>query len=155
MATQALNAQQSDAVDEVMKTLLDECKASAVAVCCLDGNILAEMTGVSSVQGFSLTNIAALAIGSFATTKELANLIGESSFKSVFQKGKKSGILIHELNDEFIIVLLFGENTTEGLARLYLKKICPQIESILAGAEGQTAGSIGAESFEVEKKADA
>ena len=156
MPIQALTIEQNKAIDEIIDSILTECSASAVAVCGLDGNILTEKTGVSSVMDFSLTNVAALAIGSFATTKELANLIGETSFKSVFQRGKKSGILIYELNDEFIIILLFGEKTTEGLARLYLKKVSPKITAILADADGQTAGSTGEQSaFEVERKDDA
>ncbi len=156
MTTQALTTEQNETIDGLIQSILDECNASAVAVCGLDGNILAEKSGVASVADFSLANIVALAIGSFSTTKELAHLIGESSFKSVFQKGKKTGILIYELNDEFIIIMLFGEKTTEGLARLYLKSIAPKIEAVLDDAEGQTAGTAGAgAAFEIKKKENA
>lgn len=156
MSIQALTPEQNDDMDHILQSILDECKASAIAVCGLDGNILSERTGVSSVKGFSLTNIAALAIGSFAATKALANVIGESSFKSVFQKGRKSGILIYELNDDFLILMLFGEKTTEGLARLYLKKITPKLETLLDDAEGQTTSASGLkDGFEVKSKSDA
>lgn len=155
MTIQALSEEQCDAMDQIIGVVLDECQANAIAVCGLDGTILSEKSSVSSVQGFSLSNIAALAIGSFAATRELANIVGETRFKSVFQKGQKTGILIYALGDNYLVMLLFGENTPEGLARLCLKKISPKLESLLDDAEGQSAESAGVEGgFEVERKAD-
>ena len=98
----------------------------------LGGNIVA-----SQVPGKhdAFDNAAALAAGSFAATRELASIIGEKGFHTIMHKGAVKGLLIQALGEEFIVVIFLGSDSVEGMVRLILKKIAPQILSILEGAD--------------------
>ena len=149
MSTAALSQQQSESLGRILSGLNKECEANAVVVADIGGNILAQDT---HLEERVIETVAALAGGSFSATRELAHVIGEPGFKAIFHRGRKSGILIQALRGDFLILVLFGENSIEGLVRLCLKKVTPQIETILDETEGQTAESAGAtEAFEVQE----
>ena len=79
----------------------------------------------------SIQTIAALAAGSFAATRELAAIMGEKEFKTVFHKGTETGIFIQCVASHYLLLAVMSEDTTEGLVKLYADKICTQIEPVL------------------------
>ena len=150
MSIQALSREQEASATQILQMLLTECEAVALAICDTGGTVLAR---ASAQPDLPIENAAALAAGSFAATRELAGLIGEASFSSIFHRGKNSGILITSLGGEFILLVVFGRNTTEGLVRLYLQKIGKRLQTILAGTKHQTVQSAEAAiAFNVQEK---
>jgi predicted regulator of Ras-like GTPase activity (Roadblock/LC7/MglB family) len=143
---------QSQLLGGILKNISEECDADAVAVCDVGGNVIAQDVRVPNK---SFTNAAALAAGSFAATRELAGIIGEPGFRSIFHKGRKSGVLIQSLGGDFLILVVLGEKSVEGMVRLFLRKVSRQIGSILATADGQSLEDAGVtEQFEIEEAAD-
>jgi predicted regulator of Ras-like GTPase activity (Roadblock/LC7/MglB family) len=149
MTALALSEQQSQTISFVLKRLFEECEADAVAVCELGGNILAQET---RDPGKSIGNAAALAAATFAAARALAESIGESAFRSIYHKGRKSGIMIQALGDEYLVLVVLGEKSVEGIVRLYLRKVVQQLVSILSKTSDHVLADAGlAGSFEVKE----
>lgn len=132
MSPKSFTEDQHSKVESLLLHFCKECELDAVAVCDTGGNILSSH-GPSVNDSFD--NAAALAAGSFAATRELASIIGENGFESIMHRGSSKGLLIKAVGSEYIIVIFLGTNSVEGMVRLILKKIAPQILSILESSD--------------------
>jgi hypothetical protein len=65
-----------------------------------------------------VTSLAALAAGSFASTKAIATLIGETEFSVMFHQGAKENIHISLVDEDVIMVLIFDDRTNLGLVKM-------------------------------------
>jgi predicted regulator of Ras-like GTPase activity (Roadblock/LC7/MglB family) len=85
-------------------------------------------------QGFThsldTTALAALLAGSFASTKEIARLVGESEFSVLFHQGKKDHIHMSLVGDRSILAVIFDDRTTIGMVRLYAKEAAVDLLSV-------------------------
>ena len=78
-----------------------------------------------------VTIIAALAAGSFAATKELARRIGEVEFNALYHQGNGSHIFMNSVDDDTIMITVFGADTTVGLVRYYSTGACQTMATLL------------------------
>ncbi|MEO5718756.1 MAG: roadblock/LC7 domain-containing protein, partial [Chthoniobacterales bacterium] len=90
-----------------------------------------------------VTIIAALAAGSFAATKELARRIGEVEFNALYHQGNGSHIFMNSVDDDTIMITVFGPRTTVGLVRFYSTATAIAVSELLksfdrSGAQGFT-----------------
>lgn len=131
----AVSEEQVNLLNAALEDLLVESEAQALFISDYGGNII---TNVATNEDDSRETVAALAAGSFSATRELAGMIGENSFHSVFHKGDHSAIYIQCIAGDFIILAILGKNSTQGLAKLYIDKACKQIEPILRETSGQS-----------------
>ncbi len=94
-----------------------------------DGSILAS-------QGFSdaldQTSLAALAAGAFASTREIACLVGEPEFTVLFHQGQRQHIHMNLAGEHGLLMTLFDESTTVGLVALCARKACLRIRRALS-----------------------
>jgi predicted regulator of Ras-like GTPase activity (Roadblock/LC7/MglB family) len=93
------------------------------------GNILSQH-GTLDVGDASI--VSALAAGSFAATRELARRIGEQEFSALYNQGVKAHLLMQSVDDNAILVTVFGPQTTVGLVRFYSARVTTQLAAILA-----------------------
>ena len=88
-----------------------------------------------SVQGFTEhldpQTIAVLAAGSFATTRELAKLIGEEGFTVMFHQGRRDNIHISAVGKDALMVIIFENTTTIGMVRLFARDTAKKLDAIL------------------------
>ncbi len=88
-----------------------------------------------SVQGFTEhldpQTIAVLAAGSFATTRELAKLIGEEAFTVMFHQGRRDNIHISAVGKDALMVIIFENTTTIGMVRLFARDTAKKLDAIL------------------------
>ncbi len=80
------------------------------------GNVISQFGDMTVMD---VTIIAALAAGSFAATKELARRIGEVEFNALYHQGNGNHIFMNSVDDDTIMITVFGERTTVGLVRFY------------------------------------
>jgi predicted regulator of Ras-like GTPase activity (Roadblock/LC7/MglB family) len=127
---------QSRLMTSVLTDLAAQAEAEAVFLGDAGGNILACISppGSEAVQ-----TIAALAAGSFSATKELARMIGETSFSSIYHKGENSSIYIQTVAGAFLLLIIFGKGTAVGLVKLYVDKASQELEPFLHALDGQKA----------------
>ena len=104
---------------------------------------------------FDPTTFATLTAADFSANDQLARLIGENDFNSLFHQGEKESMYLADVARRVILVVLFDNRTTLGLVRLKMKQTVeeltalfqqvfargtsgqPQPPSILAGAEDE------------------
>jgi len=119
-------------IDLVLRDLLRESNAKTAILIDQGGFVFAQQ-GFS--QNINVESLAALAAGSFAATKALAELIGEEEFAVLFHQGKRDNIHLSLIGENNILVILFENTTTIGMVRLCAretgKKLLPYIDNIM------------------------
>lgn len=109
--------------------LLRESEAKAAVLVDQDGRSIAEKGFTKRID---IDALSALVAGSFASTRALAKLVGESEFTVMFHQGAKDSLHNELVNDDVLLVVIFDDRTTIGMVRLYTKKACEKIRDILA-----------------------
>src|SRR2546423_14484218 len=71
---------------------------------------------------FDPTAFATLTAADFSANDQLAKLIGESDFNSLFHQGEKESMYLAAVARRGILVVLFDNRTTLGLVRLKMKQ---------------------------------
>ena len=103
-------------LDGVLAKFLQKSEAELTVVIDRGGNVISQYGDMTVMD---VTIIAALAAGSFAATKELARRIGEVEFNSLYHQGNGNHIFMNSVDDDTIMITVFGKRTTVGLVRFY------------------------------------
>jgi predicted regulator of Ras-like GTPase activity (Roadblock/LC7/MglB family) len=70
---------------------------------------------------FDPTAFASLTAADFSANDQLAKLIGETEFSSLFHQGEQESMYLADVARRVILVILFDNRTTLGLVRLKAK----------------------------------
>jgi predicted regulator of Ras-like GTPase activity (Roadblock/LC7/MglB family) len=103
-------------LDGVLGDFLKKSEADLTVVIDRGGNVISQF-GDRDVM--DVTVIAALAAGSFAATRELARRIGEVEFNALYHQGNGSHMFMNSVDEDTIMITVFGKGTTVGLVRFY------------------------------------
>lgn len=76
-------------------------------------------------------SLAALTAANFAATSQIAKMIGEDDFSLLFHKGKKDSIHFSKINQEFIMITIFGEDVSLGIIRLRVNELIKSLQELL------------------------
>ncbi len=102
-------------IQKVLAHVLTESAASNALLIHKDGNLVAQVGFASNMD---VTALAALAAGSFASTRAIAHLIGETEFSVMFHQGAKENIHIALMDEDVILLLVFDDRTNLGLVKV-------------------------------------
>lgn len=128
-----------------IEALLSKLIKGAEAKCALlvdkDGHLI---TRQGFTHSLDTTALGALLAGSFASTKEIAKLVGEPEFSVLFHQGKKDHIHMSIVGERSILVVIFDDRTTIGMVRLYAKEatgeLCRIFEDLGAKEQQEQPG---------------
>ncbi|MDD2710323.1 MAG: roadblock/LC7 domain-containing protein [Verrucomicrobiae bacterium] len=115
-------------LDTLLLDYIQKAEASLTLLLDKGGSVIAQQGDMEKVD---VTIIAALAAGSFAATKELANRIGEKEFKALYHQGRDFHIFMSAVDEDSIITTVFNEKTTVGLVRFYTVNLISQLAPML------------------------
>ena len=73
------------------------------------------------------TAFATLTAADFSANDQLAKLIGESDFNTLFHQGDKESMLLADVARRVILVVLFDNRTTLGLVRLKMRSTVEEL----------------------------
>src|ERR1700729_951222 len=76
------------------------------------------VTTVGEPPTFDPTAFATLTAADFSANDQLARLIGEADFNTLFHQGEKESMYLSDVARRVILVVLFDTRTTLGLVRL-------------------------------------
>lgn len=116
-------------IEKALRRLIKDAQAKCVLLVDKDGHMI---TRQGFTQSLDTTALAALLAGSFASTRELARLVGEPEFSVLFHQGKKDHIHITLVGERSILAVIFDDRTTIGLVRLYAKEVSDTLGRILS-----------------------
>ncbi len=97
---------------------------------------------VGEAPTFDSTAFATLAAADFSANDQLAKLIGENDFSSLFHQGEKESMYLADVARRVILVVLFDNRTTLGLVRLKMKHVVDELTQIFQQVftRGQAGG---------------
>src|SRR5436309_4024624 len=124
-------------LDGVLGDFLKKSEADLTVVIDRGGNVISQF-GDRDVM--DVTVIAALAAGSFAATRELARRIGEIEFNALYHQGNGSHMFMNSVDDETIMITIFGSRTTVGLVRFYSTTTAQNVAAVLKTLRSNTDG---------------
>ena len=114
-------------IDALLNKMLKGAEAKCALLVDKDGHLITR-------QGFThtldTTALAALLAGAFASTKEIARLVGEPEFSVLFHQGKKDHIHMTIVGERSILVVILDDRTTIGMVRLYAKETALELTRI-------------------------
>ena len=80
---------------------------------------------------FDPTVFASLTAADFSANDQLAKMIGEPEFASLFHQGEKESMYLADVARRVILVVLFDKRTTVGLVRLRVKQTVQDLGALL------------------------
>ncbi len=122
-------------LDGILAEFLQKAEAELTVIIDRGGNVISQYGDMTVLD---VTIIAALAAGSFAATKELARRIGELEFNALYHQGNGSHIFMNSVDDDTIMITVFGPRTTVGLVRFYSSSAAKNVGELLKSLQGNT-----------------
>ena len=111
-----VSQEQIEKIDEILADKLIKLGVDCVIVIDMAGNIItAKDNGENKYDVYSF---AALAAGNFATVDAMAKLVGEEEFSLLFHKGQESSIHFSKIDEELLLISMFGQDISLGFLRL-------------------------------------
>jgi predicted regulator of Ras-like GTPase activity (Roadblock/LC7/MglB family) len=114
--------------------------------------LLVDRTGqlvatVGEQPKFDPTTFATLTAADFSANDQLAKLIGENDFNSLFHQGEKESMYLADVARRVILVVLFDNRTTLGLVRLKMKETVIELAKLFEAVFKRGAGAGGKQSL--------
>src|SRR5437899_915682 len=106
------------AITSALERFLTDCNARSALLVDRTGQLVAT---VGERPNFDPTAFATLTAADFSANDQLAKLIGENDFQSLFHQGEKESMYLADIARRVILVVLFDNRTTLGLVRLKMK----------------------------------
>lgn len=101
-----------------LDVFLQETEAKCVLVIDKGGHLIT-VRGVT--DSMDTSSLSALAAGAFASTREIARLIGEPEFSVLFHQGRREHIHVSLIDSDTLLMAIFDDSTTIGIIRLYAR----------------------------------
>jgi Uncharacterized distant relative of homeotic protein bithoraxoid len=132
------------AITTALEQFLTDCDARCALLVDRTGQLVAT---VGDRPNFDPTAFSTLAAADFSANDQLAKLIGENDFSSLFHQGEKESMYLADVARRVILVVLFDNRTTLGLVRLKMRQTVHHLtqlfEQVFArGAAGASAPNI-------------
>ena len=125
-----VSQEQLEKMDEVLAEKLIKIGVDCVIIIDMAGNIItAKDNGKSKYDVYSF---AALAAGNFATVDAMAKLVGEQEFSLLFHKGTDCNIHFSKVDDELLLISMFGKEISLGFLRLNVVEAIEEIRKLWA-----------------------
>jgi predicted regulator of Ras-like GTPase activity (Roadblock/LC7/MglB family) len=98
-------------------------------------NLLIDQTGqlitnAGAPPEFDVQAFSSLCAADFQANSELAKLIGEKDFSTLYHQGVEESMYLSRISRDVILVVLFDKNTTLGLVRLRVKRAVDELTRI-------------------------
>src|SRR5215216_4230297 len=107
------------AITRALQRFLTDCNARCALLVDRTGQLVAT---VGERPNFDPTAFATLTAADFSANDQLAKLIGENDFNSLFHQGEKESMYLADIARRVILVVLFDNRTTLGLVRLKMRQ---------------------------------
>ena len=143
------------AITQSLHRFLQESNARCALLVDRSGQLVAT---VGEQPKFDPTAFATLTAADFSANDQLAKLIGETDFNSLFHQGEKESMYLADVARRVILVVLFDSRTTLGLVRLKMKhtvdeltKLFEQVFARPAQGQGGAPGLLAGADDEIDK----
>jgi predicted regulator of Ras-like GTPase activity (Roadblock/LC7/MglB family) len=105
-------------ITESLKRFLGDTNSRCALLLDRSGQLV---TTVGDAPGLDTTAFATLTAADYSANDQLAKLVGENDFSSLFHQGEKDSIYVADVARRLLLVIIFDSRTTVGLVRLRMK----------------------------------
>lgn len=109
----------SQRIEVILTNLLYESNARCALLVDRTGQLV---TTIGEQPDFDSAAFASLTAADFSANDQLAALIGEEEFSSLFHQGRNESMYLADVGKRLILVVLFNQQTTLGLVRIKIKE---------------------------------
>lgn len=139
-ASWAFHEEDSGRIRTVLLDFLRDASARTALLVDRAGQMLVT---VGETPTFDPTAFASLTAADFSANDQLARLLGESEFGTLFHQGEKESLYLADIARRVILVVLFDNRTTLGLVKLRMKPAVHDLTTIFTAMFTRDAGSDG------------
>ena len=138
-ASWSFGEQDAKRIDRLLQTFLFESNARCALIVDRTGQLV---TTAGERPEFDSTAFASLAAADFSANDQLASMIGEQEFSSLFHQGERESMYLADVARRVILVVLFDDRATLGMIRIKVKTVVRELTGIFQamfdrGAAGQ------------------
>jgi predicted regulator of Ras-like GTPase activity (Roadblock/LC7/MglB family) len=127
-------------IETLLKRYLQETSARCAIVIDRTGRMLAV---AGDTGGIDQTAFASLAAADFAASDQLAVLLGEREFASLYHHGERQSMYLADADGWAILAALFDRRTTLGMVRIKTKGVVARLGRVFRDiAESGPSGSV-------------
>jgi len=116
------------AINTTMKELLGNSNSTSVLLLDKTGQLI---SSVGEEPEFDMHSFASLCAADFEANAQLAQLIGERDFSTLYHQGSNESMYLARVEQNIILVVLFDKRTTLGLVRLRVKKAVDNLNVVI------------------------
>ena len=118
------------AITQSLQRFLYESNARCALLVDRTGQLVAT---VGEQPKFDPTAFATLTAADFSANDQLARLIGERDFTTLFHQGERESMFLADVARRIILVVLFDNRATLGLVKLKLKGVVDELSRVFEG----------------------
>ena len=115
------------AINQLLQRFLFDSNARCALLVDRSGQLV---TTVGEKPNFDATAFATLTAADFSANDQLAKLIGETDFNTLFHQGERESMLLADVARRVILVVLFDTRTTLGLVRLKMRQTVEDLSKL-------------------------
>ena len=93
------------------------------------------------LPAFDPTAFASLAAADFSANDQLARVLGEAEFGSLFHHGQRDSMYLADVARRVILVVLFDDRTTLGLVKLRARSAVGQLDQVFIDMLARDGGA--------------
>ncbi|HEV8216332.1 MAG TPA: roadblock/LC7 domain-containing protein [Gemmatimonadaceae bacterium] len=129
------------AITKALERFLADANARCALLVDRTGQLVAT---VGQRPDFDPTAFATLTAADFSANDQLAKLIGENDFNSLFHQGEKESMYLADVARRVILVVLFDSRTTLGLVRIKMRQTVVELTQLfeIVFARGGSADAV-------------
>ena len=116
-----------EAITGSLQKFLFDCNARCALLVDRAGQLVAT---VGEAPNFDATAFASLTAADFSANDQLARLIGERDFTTLFHQGERESMYLADVARRIILVVLFDNRTTLGLVRLRMRSVVDELTRV-------------------------
>jgi predicted regulator of Ras-like GTPase activity (Roadblock/LC7/MglB family) len=125
------------AITQSLQRFLHDSNARCALLVDRTGQLVAT---VGEQPTFDATAFATLTAADFSANDQLARLIGESDFTTLFHQGERESMYLADVARRVILVVLFDNRTTLGLVRLKVKQAVDDLTELFTRVFARPTG---------------
>jgi predicted regulator of Ras-like GTPase activity (Roadblock/LC7/MglB family) len=135
----SLEEADSHRVDALLAELLAETGAERALLIDRTGQLIAAAGALAAIDPTAFASLAAaidptafasLAAADFAANEQLAALLGERDFSSLYHQGAHNSLYLSGVAGRAILAVVFGREVTLGMVRIKVRRALPALAAV-------------------------
>lgn len=126
--TQVVTEEDTAQITACLQRLISDSGASCGMVIDRAGQMLAWESESARPE---LMHLGALLAATYASTQEMARLLNEDGFRTLFQEGLREKIFTETVQDQWLLAVIFDQHAQIGLVKVLSKRATTVLSNIL------------------------